>query len=168
MPTTGSNAPVRAALVRGAGFFALWMVLIRSAHAVDLVVGALTALAATWTSLRLLPLDAGQLRLGALAVRLPRFLWQSVRAGVDVARRAFDPRLPLAPGFVIYETGLPRGVARSTFATITSLLPGTVPAADDERGLLYHCLDTAQPILEDLAVEERTYAPALVPGRPRG
>jgi multicomponent Na+:H+ antiporter subunit E len=31
-----------------------------------------------------------------------RFLWQSVVAGVDIARRVFDPRLPLNTGFVVY------------------------------------------------------------------
>jgi len=159
---------VRIALARGAGLFVLWIVLIRSVQPVDLVVGALTVVVATWASLRLLPPDAGRVKLAALAARLPRFLWQSVRAGIDVARRAFDPRLPLDPGFLTYRTGFPRGLARNTFATITSLLPGTVPADDDGSGILYHCLDTAQPVLEELATEERAYAPALVPGRPLG
>src|SRR5262245_3275458 len=166
MPTTGGNPPVRVALGRGAGLFALWIILIRSAQPADLVVGVFTVVVATWVSLRLLPPDAGRLKFAALALRLPRFLWQSVRAGFDVARRAFDPRLPLTPGFLTYRTGFPRGLARNTFATITSLLPGTVPADDDGGGLLYHCLDTAQPVLEDLATEEREYAAALIPGRP--
>jgi multicomponent Na+:H+ antiporter subunit E len=154
------------ALARLLGLAALWIVLIRSVQPADLVVGALTAAAATWVSLRLLPPDAGRVRLAVLATRLPRFLWQSVRAGIDVARRAFAPSMPLAPGFATYRTGLPRGLARNTFATITSLVPGTVPADDGDDGILYHCLDTGQPVLDDLAVEERTYAPALIPGRP--
>jgi multicomponent Na+:H+ antiporter subunit E len=154
------------ALARAAALFALWIVLIRSVQPADLVVGVLTVAVATWASLRLLPPDAGRVKLGALATRLPRFLWQSVRAGIDVARRAFSPRLPLAPGFLTYRTGFPRGHARSTFATITSLVPGTAPTDDDGEGILYHCLDTTQPVLEDLATEERVYAPALIPGRP--
>jgi multicomponent Na+:H+ antiporter subunit E len=167
MRETESSSRAHPAIERGAALFALWIVLVRSAHPADLVVGALTVLAATWMSLRLLPPDLGRVRLGALAARLPLFAWHSVRAGVDIARRAFDPRLPLAPGFVTYETRCPRGLARSTFATITSLLPGTVPVADDDRGLVYHCLDATQPVVEDLAAEERTYAPALVPGQSR-
>jgi multicomponent Na+:H+ antiporter subunit E len=156
---------VRTVLARSSGLFALWLVLIQSVQPADLLVGALTVAVATWLSLRLLPRDSGQIRLGALAVRLPRFLWQSLRAGVDVARRAFAPRPPLAPGFALHPTGLPRGVARNTFATITSLVPGTVPVDDAAGGILYHCLDTRQPVLEDLATEEDAYAPALVPGR---
>jgi multicomponent Na+:H+ antiporter subunit E len=155
------------ALARFTVLFALWIVLIRSVQPADLVVGVLTAAAATWVSLRLLPPDAGRVRLGALAARLPRFLWQSVRGGIDVARRAFDPRVPLAPGFLTYRTGFPRGHARSTFASITSLLPGTAPVDDDGGGIVYHCLDTTQPVLDELAAEERAYAGALVPGRTR-
>jgi multicomponent Na+:H+ antiporter subunit E len=153
------------ALARFAGLLALWIVLIRSAQPADLVVGALTAAAATWTSLRLLPPAAGRVKFTALAARLPRFLWQSVLAGIDVARRALHPRLPLATGFVTYRTGLPRGQARNTFASITSLLPGTVPLADEETGIVYHCLDAAQPVAAQLATEERAYGKALEPGR---
>jgi multicomponent Na+:H+ antiporter subunit E len=153
------------ALARFLALFALWLVLIRSVAPADLAVGALTAAVATWTSLRLLPPAAGRLKLAALAARLPRFLWQSVLAGIDVARRALAPRLPLATGLVTYRTGLPRGQARNTFASITSLLPGTVPLADEEAGIVYHCLDTAQPVAEQLATEERPYAKALEPGR---
>jgi multicomponent Na+:H+ antiporter subunit E len=156
---------MRTALGRFLGLFALWIVLIRSAQPADLAVGALTAVAGTWVSLRLLPPDSGHVKFAALAARMPRFLWQSVLAGIDVARRALDPRMPLRTGFVTYRTGFPRGHARNTFATITSLLPGTVPLADEDAGIAYHCLDTAQPVAEQLATEEREYAKALVPGR---
>jgi multicomponent Na+:H+ antiporter subunit E len=90
-----------------------------------------------------------------------RFLAQSVAAGWDVARRAFDPRLPLRPGFVVYPVGLPPGPARNVFTTITSLVPGTVPAGDDAGGLLYHCLDVEQPVMAQLAAEEAVLARTL-------
>ena len=156
------------AFARFLGLAALWIVLIRSVQPADLVVGALTAAVATWASLRLLPPEAGRVGFVALAARLPRFLWQSVLAGIDVARRAFAPTMPLRTGFVTYRTGFPRGPARNAFATITSLLPGTVPCGDDDSGIEYHCLDTAQPVAEQLAAEEREYAKALAPGRGNG
>ena len=59
-----------------------------------------------------------------------RFLYQSIVAGVDVAWRAFDPRLPLRPGFVRYPVRFPPGTTRNVFAMITSLMPGAVPAGD--------------------------------------
>ena len=86
-------------------------------------------------------------------------------AGFDVARRALAPSLPLNTGFVSCPLDFPPGLARNTFATITSLLPGTVPSGEDNGTLVYHCLDTAQPVVEQLWQEERLLSRALVAGR---
>jgi multicomponent Na+:H+ antiporter subunit E len=151
---------LRAPLVRAAGFLAFWLILFGFSLA-DLAVGMLTAAAATWVSLRLLPPGPWRLRPVALARLALRFLWQSIVAGVDVARRALDPRLPLRPGFVTYPVRFPPGTARNAFTTLTSLLPGTVPAGDERGQLVYHCLDTDQPVLSQLAAEEAALAGAL-------
>jgi multicomponent Na+:H+ antiporter subunit E len=99
------------------------------------------------------------MQLSAFARLVLRFLRQSVVAGVDVARRALDPRLPLHPGFVVYPVGLPRGPARHVFTTLMSLLPGTVPTGADARSqLLVHCLDSEQPVAAQLAAEEAVFA----------
>ena len=149
-------------------YFGLWIVIDQSAKPANLVFGVLAAAAATWASAKLLPPSAGHVRLGALLLRLPRFLWQSLVAGVDVARRAFSPRLPLQPGFVDYPVGLPRGVARNAFGAISSLLPGSVPTAETDTVIEYHALDLGQPVVESLAAEERAYAAALRPGQQDG
>jgi multicomponent Na+:H+ antiporter subunit E len=132
----------------------IWMALSGGA-AGDLLPGIVAALAATWTSLLLLPPGTARLQLRALAEFSLRFLFQSVLAGADVARRALDPRLPLRPGFVRYPVGFPAGARRNAFTSLTSLLPGTLPLAADEGGaLIIHCLDTGQPIAVQLATEE--------------
>ena len=79
-------------------------------------------------------------------------------AGWDVAVRALSPRLPVRPGFVVYPVGFPPGVTRNVFTTLTSLLPGTVPAGEEGDGLLYHCLDVGQPVVAQLAAEEAELA----------
>ena len=127
----------------------------------DLLVGVLAAAAATWLSLRLLPPGPQQVRLLPLLALLPRFLWQSLLAGWDVARRSLDPRLPLQPGLVRYPVGFAPGLHRNTFAAITSLLPGTVPCGEEGGQIVYHCLDTRQPVLEQLAAEEALLSTAL-------
>ena len=155
--SVSANTPgfsVRAALARVAGFLAFWVILIGFGP-VDLVVGLITAAAATWTSLRLLPPQPGRVRLTALLSLIPHLLWKSVVASVDVARRALDPRLPLRPGFIAYRVGFTPGPACNVFAAITSLMPGTVPCADEDGTLVYHCLDVEQPVVEELAEEER-------------
>jgi multicomponent Na+:H+ antiporter subunit E len=165
MPATRLDSPRRAATARGTAFFALWMVLMQSMKPADVAFGAFAAVAATWVSLRLLPPASGCLHFGALVALMPHFLWESVRAGIDVARRAFAPSLPLSPGFVSCPLGFPPGLARNTFSTITSLLPGSVPADEADGVLVYHCLDTTQPVVEQLWQEERLLARALVAGK---
>ena len=165
-PRTASAA--RAAAERGTTFFALWIVLMQSARTGDVAFGAIATAIATWVSLRLLPPAAGGLRFGALLALVPHLLWESLRAGFDVARRALAPVLPLEPGFVRCPLDLPPGFTRNTFATITSLLPGTVPSGEDEGVLVYHCLDMRQPVVEELAQEERLLARALVVGQRHG
>lgn len=162
----GSSA--RAALARALLYFGIWIVIDQSAKPANLAFGVLATAAATWASLKLLPPASGRVRIGALVLLLPRFLWQSLVAGIDVARRAFSPRLPLAPGFVEYPTGLPRGAARNAFAAIASLLPGSVPAGETETTIEFHALDLSQPLVEQLATEERVLEKALLAGQRDG
>jgi len=156
------------ALWRGAAFFLLWMLLMQSVQPADLAVGLLACLGATWVSLRLLPPASGGLRFGKLLSLLPHFLWESMLGGVYVARRAFHPRMPLSPGFVTCPSSFPPGFARNTFATIASLLPGSVSVGEAEGVLFYHCIDDASPMVERLWKEERLLARALVAGRHGG
>lgn len=153
------------ALSRGSAIYLLWMVLMQSVKPGDLVMGLLTAILATWISLHLLKPESGRFRFGKLLALLPHFIWVSVIAGIDVARRAFDPRMPLQPGFVSCPLDFPPGLARNTFATFTSLMPGTVSIAETDEELIYHCLDTSQPVVEQLWKEERLLARAIVMSR---
>jgi len=169
-PAEADSAPAgsstAAAAARAALLFGVWIVVDQSAKPGNLLVGVLATAAATWVSLKLLPPARGRVRLGRLLALLPRFLWQSLVAGFDVARRAFAPRLDLQPGFIDHSTQLPRGTARSAFELIASLMPGSVSSGDGPRQIEFHCLDTRQPVAEQLAAEERAYAPALQ-GEPR-
>lgn len=151
---------LRAAFLRWVGYLTLWAALI-GLDPLDLVVGGLAAAVATWASLRLLPPGVHPVRPAALPGLVLRFLGQSVSAGIDVARRVFSPSMPLQPGFLQYRTNYRRGPARNAFASITSLLPGTLAVGDDEEGLLYHCLDLDQPVAAELASEEADVSRAL-------
>jgi multicomponent Na+:H+ antiporter subunit E len=127
----------------------------------DIPAAAAAIIAATWTSLRVLEPNASRRSLRGIVRLVLFFLLHSIAAGADVARRALDPRLPLRPGFVAYPTSLPSGLRRNVFATLTSLLPGTVPTGERDGHLLYHCLDIEQPILAELAAEEAALVRAL-------
>jgi len=148
------------ALARAALFLCLWLVL-AGAKPADLPAAAAAVVAATWSSLHLLKPSPSRRSLGAIARLALLFLYHSVVAGLDVARRALDPRLPLRPGFVTYPTRLSPGMRRNVFTTLTSLLPGTVPSGERNGDILYHCLDVEQPVLADLAAEEAALVRAL-------
>jgi multicomponent Na+:H+ antiporter subunit E len=148
----------RSAALRALGFLLLWVV-VTGGNPADLIAGGVAASAATCASLHLLRPGAGRVRPAAFARLVLRFLRQSIIAGVDVARRALDPRLPLNPGFVLYPVRLPAGPRRNMFTALMSLLPGTVPTGSAESGgLLIHCLDVGQPVAAQLAEEEALFA----------
>ena len=143
-----------AAIVRLVGFLGLWLVLAGPKLA-GLPVGVAAAALATWTSLRLLPPSFSRPRFAMLGILAVRFVWQSVAAGIDVARRALDPRLPLRPGFVVYPIRPQPCLARNAFLTLSSLLPGTLPTGSDEEGaVLIHCLDVGQSVVAQMTTEE--------------
>src|SRR5262249_60289196 len=89
------------------------------------------------------------------------FFHQCIVAGIDGARPALDRRLPLHTGFATYAVGIPPGGLRNVFTALTSLMPGTVPAGDDGRHLVYHCLDVDQPVASQLAAEEAALSRAI-------
>jgi multicomponent Na+:H+ antiporter subunit E len=158
---------VRVAFARSCGFMGFWLMLagpslsetpatgLAAGVAADLVIGLLASALATGVSLRLLPPAAEGLRVMALARLVGHFVWQSMVAGFDVARRAFDPRLPLKPGYMAFPTRLSPGAGRSVFGVITSSVPGTLSVGTDLAGnLVYHCLDLDQPVVASLARDE--------------
>ena len=148
-------------LARGVFLFGFWVVLTSGTPA-DIIAGAAAAAAASWVSLRLLPPTGWHPSPVACARFVARFLSQSVLAGVDVALRALDPRLPIRPGFVTYPMQLEAGVARSVFCTLASLQPGTLPAGIGADGaLIVHCLDAGQPVQAQLGREEAMLIGAL-------
>jgi multicomponent Na+:H+ antiporter subunit E len=156
------------AAARMTGFFLLWLLLMPSFKLADLAFGSLTAAAATLLSLRLYAPLNGRLHLGAFLALLPHFIWQSILAGIDVAQRTFSPDLRLQPGFVACPLALPEGLARNTFATVTSLMPGTMPCGEENGVLIYHCLDSTQPVVEQLWAEEALLARAMTAGHKHG
>jgi multicomponent Na+:H+ antiporter subunit E len=148
-----------AAITRWLVFFGLWAV-VAGVGILDLLVGAPSAALAAWASLRLLPTARWPQPL-ALARLVVRFLWQSVLAGGDVARRALDPALPLRPGFLRCPLRVAPGVARGAFCAFSSLLPGTLVAGTESDGALsVHGLDVGQDVATQMRAEEAAFLAA--------
>ncbi len=146
------NAP--AVLLRGGGFLALWLVL-AGVNPGDLPAAAVAVIAATRVSLSLSPPAGPMMSLPDLLLLILRFPGQSLLAGIDVAMRVFDPRLPLNVDMIAYAPRLPEGPARDAFTAYASLMPGTVPVTANAGGdILIHCLDVTQPVAQQMAQEE--------------
>lgn len=136
-------------------FAAAWLAL-AGPNAEAVLPGLVAVAGATWLSLRLLP-PTSWVHLWRAVPLLPRFLWRSFAGGVDVARRAFDPRLPLAPGWVEVPSRLTGG-GRAVLGGGLSLMPGSLAAGTRQGRLLVHCLDANQPVGREIAADEAVLA----------
>lgn len=143
-------------LMRGLVLAFIWALLARGA-ADSWYIGIPAVLLALWVSLQLLPPE----RFSGLAFFrfIPFFIARSVVGGVDVARRVFDPALPIDPARIEYELSLPPGPARVFMASVVNLLPGTLSIEFDSDVLVLHVLDGRHDCLGELqAVEQRAAA----------
>jgi multicomponent Na+:H+ antiporter subunit E len=102
--------------------------------------GLAVVLAALFASLALPADGLPQWRPLGLARLLFAFLTGSLSGGLDVARRALSPRLPLAPAIFAYRLRLPPGPGRSLFMSALSLMPGTLSADLEGEHLMVHVL----------------------------
>lgn len=103
------DEPITRMLLRSAArlvlFAFLWWVLTEGDTGA-LPAGALAVPIATAASLRLLPATGWCWSPAGLVSFVVRFLWLSLRGSLDVALRALDPRLPLAPRLLDYPLRL--------------------------------------------------------------
>ena len=146
---------------------ALWWVLAEG-NLQGLGFGLAFALLAALASLRLLPQTPwlNVSRLLAWLRFIPFFLLQSLLGGIDVARRAFHPRMPLYPSIISYPLGLAKGWPRVFFLNTVSLLPGTLAVKLEGDTVRIHLLDgRGDPMSALRQVEARVAALFPKPSR---
>jgi len=146
---------LQAGWLRAVLFALMWWILTDGALD-SWLVGAPVVLFATLASLVLLPPFSWSLT--GFVRFLPFFLWRSLNGGMDVARRALDPRLPISPGMYDHRWRLPPGLPRVFMANTVSLLPGTLSAELDEGHLRVHVLDQTAVFASELEVIEARVA----------
>lgn len=86
------------------------------------------------------------------------FLKSSITSGLDVVRRTYHPRLPLAPAIFEYPLQLQSSAARNLFICTVSLLPGTLSTAIEGNTLVVHVLDIERPVRRELNIIENRVA----------
>lgn len=141
-------------LTRLAIFAVLWVVLTGGA-ADALPYGAVTVLAAAGLSLWLYAADLPQVAVWRVVRFLPRFLMQGVLGGLDVARRAVDPRLPMTPGWVDLPLSSRHDAANVLLGGVVSILPGTLAAGPGGDVMEVHALNLPGLAPAELKADER-------------
>lgn len=81
---------------------------------------------------------------------VPVFLWEVIKANVDVAYRVAHPRLLIHPGIVKVKTSLQSDIAITLLANSITLTPGTMSVdVDQDKGVLYiHWIDVRSRDIE--------------------
>lgn len=66
------------------------------------------------------------------------FLWECLRANIDVAYRVLHPDLPIRPGTIRVKTALTSDAGITFLANSITLTPGTTTVdVDKEKGIIY-------------------------------
>lgn len=151
---------VRAVLLRAALLAGGWWILIEADRA-GVAFGVPIVTLALFTSLWLSPPTRQSWRPIALVRFVAHFVLHSVLGAVDVARRAFTPRLLLTPNLRTFRGRLPPGAARDVFAGALSMMPGTLVVNRDDDALLVHTLVDSEAVDRELGVLEERVANAM-------
>ncbi|MDD5195372.1 MAG: Na+/H+ antiporter subunit E [Candidatus Omnitrophica bacterium] len=69
---------------------------------------------------------------------IPLFLWECLKANLDIAIRIIRPSCPIYPGIVKVKTSLKTDIALTCLANSITLTPGTLTVdIDKEKRILY-------------------------------
>lgn len=136
--------------------FALVWWLLSGGAADSWYVGGIFVLIGTLLSVTLAPPLAWSL--AGLLRFIPFFIRHSLSGGVDVARRALSPSMPLQPEIIDYPLSLSLPQSRLFMASVISLLPGTLCTDLQEERLLVHVLDRRSDYRRELVRLERQVA----------
>jgi len=121
----------------------LWWLIVQG-RADAWLIGLPAVALASWASIRLGGSELPGLSPGGLVVFITLFLRESVRGGIDVARRTLGPGLRIEPGFHRYRLHISHPAARVLLINCIGLLPGTLAADLDGDHADLHLLDTGE------------------------
>jgi len=81
------------------------------------------------------------------------FLRALIKANFDVARRVINPKLPINPGIVSFETKLNNDFAKMVLANSITLTPGTLTIDVIDKTFYVHWIDVTTENKEDIYKE---------------
>ena len=85
-----------------------------------------------------------------LAIYFPLLLWEIALANVHVARLVLDPRMPISPSLVEFESPLRTEASNAVLANSITLTPGTVTVDMSAHRFIVHCIsETSRQGIQD-------------------
>ena len=87
-------------------------------------------------------------KIGYFLIYIPYFLFQVIKANIDVAYRVLHPKRPINPGIVKIKTELKSDIGKLALANSITLTPGTMSVDVEGDHLYIHWID-----VEDSSVE---------------
>jgi multicomponent Na+:H+ antiporter subunit E len=83
-------------------------------------------------------------------------LWELIKANINVARRIWDPALPVEPGWTRLPVNLSSPVQKALYANSITLTPGTLTAdVFDDHFLVHHLCKQGLEELQEGEMERR-------------
>ncbi len=91
-----------------------------------------------------------------LVVYFPLLLWEIAVANVHVTRLVLDPRMPISPCLVEFESPLRTEASNAVLANSITLTPGTVTVDMSAHRFIVHCIsETSRQGIQDAALLKR-------------
>ncbi|MFH1189260.1 MAG: Na+/H+ antiporter subunit E [Candidatus Omnitrophota bacterium] len=130
-------------------WFALWILISWPPDTKDLISGVLVSIFITFMTADVMTGNGpGSAKERSIQGRLSRpawfvcyvfvFLWECLKANIDVAYRVIHPGLPIKPGTIKVKVSLASDIGLTFLANSITLTPGTTTVdVDKERGFLY-------------------------------
>ena len=123
-------------------WFTIWMLLSWPPTVTSALAGVVVAAFVTFMASDMFDVDEDLVRRPSrylwFIVYAAVFLWECIKANLDVAYRVIHPDLPIRPGTVKIKTGLKSDIGLTFLANSITLTPGTTTVdIDKERGFIY-------------------------------
>jgi multicomponent Na+:H+ antiporter subunit E len=107
-----------------------WLMLTFDFTAANIIVGTVASLITSLIFTRFFIKNVYKLiqpkRYGWFLVYLVVFIWECIKANIDVAYRVLHPAMPIRPGIVKVKTTLKSDMAKMLLANSITMTPGTI------------------------------------------
>ena len=91
-----------------------------------------------------------------LVIYFPLLLWEIAVANVHVVRLVLNPRMPISPSLVEFESPLGTEASNAVLANSITLTPGTVTVDMSAHRFIVHCIsETSRQGIQDGALLKR-------------